>query len=106
MNLSEQNNQYKFYTYPGSQNESKKNKTENNFNEQINKKTSRLFLKITENVVQLIVGSLTFISGLAWNNYLMKNHIINNNLMYPLGITIVTSLLIILLSYFHIDPNQ
>ena len=35
-----------------------------------------------------------------------KKKLINNNLMYPLGITVVTSLLIVLLSYFNFDPNQ
>ena len=82
------------------------NKSKDTFRSNINKRTNKLVFKISENVIQLIIGSLTFVSGLAWNNYMMKNYIVNNNIMYPLGITVVTSLLIIFLIYFHFDPNQ
>ena len=101
MNFSESNNPYEYY-----HNLQENNKDKEDFNQKVNRKTKTLIFKITENVIQLIIGSLTFVSGLAWNNYILKNHIINNNLMYPLGITVVTSLIIVVLSYFHFDPNQ
>lgn len=96
----------KFYSTINNKTSNNKNKHEDTFQSNINKRTNKLVFKISENVIQLIIGSLTFVSGLAWNNYMMKNYIINNNIMYPLGITVVTSLLIIFLSYFHFDPNQ
>ena len=101
MNFSESNNLYEQY-----HSLQENNKDKEDFNQKVNRKTKTLIFKITENVIQLIIGSLTFVSGLAWNNYILKNHIINNNLMYPLGITVVTSLIIVVLSYFHFDPNQ
>ena len=75
-------NQFKYFDIQQNQNSSEPQ--EDTFNRNIKKKTNTLVFKITENVVQLIIGSLTFISGLAWNNYLMKNHIILDNPMFLL----------------------
>ena len=63
----------------------------------------KFFIEVLGNIIKIIIGSLTFISGLAWNNYFLKFQFAQNSVIYPIATTIITSIVIILLNYLNLN---
>ena len=67
--------------------------------EKIDKK---FIIEVIGNIIKILIGSLTFIAGLSWNNYFLQFKFAKDTVLYPIVVSVVTSIFIIVLNYFNL----
>ena len=92
----------------------KTNKTESKqmFDDHLEKKKSffsfdkldkSFIIEVIGNIIKILIGSLTFIAGLSWNNYFLQFEFAQDSILYPIIVSFLTSVFIIILNYFNLN---